>query len=93
MYLLVGVLGLLSLLFSLVSELCEPLEEQWIRAGGQGAFPTQPGWFRSLHSLSICQQVRMMITTCLDVRYRNSLYTYIFKKNTSKSKANKANVL
>lgn len=39
---MVGVLDLQSFLLRLVPELGEPLEEQRVRARGQGAFPTQP---------------------------------------------------
>ena len=49
LYLLVGVLGLQALLFRLVPELGEPLEEQRVRAGRQDPFPTQPDRFRSWH--------------------------------------------
>lgn len=44
--LLVGVLDLQALLSRIVPELGEPLEEQRVRTGGQGAFPTQPDRLR-----------------------------------------------
>lgn len=49
LYLLVGVLDLQSFLSRLVPELGEPLEEQRVRAGGQGSFATQPSRLLSWH--------------------------------------------